>query len=49
MKKKTRKKSAIAKDLHTPKYKLQVQKDKKRKSLIKYLDEMIDDFLKGFK
>lgn len=47
-KKKRRIKNGIVKDLHTPKYKMQVAKDKRKKSLIRYINDSISEFLKGF-
>lgn len=38
-------KNAIQKDLRTPKYKMQVQKDRRRKVIIKEIKKLIMEYL----
>lgn len=37
-------KNAIQKDLRTPKYKLQVQKDRKRKIILKQIEKLMEEY-----
>lgn len=48
-KKKTiRRRNGVAKALMTPLYKMQVVQDKRKKDLVKKINQEIENFLKGF-